>query len=66
VAEVERLDPPPLLQTLIEVVGRQLGMARGRTTLEVRFEDGRVRDCYRHEGPLGPAALRRFEEAGKS
>ena len=62
VAETERLDPPPLLQTLMEVVGRQLGMGVGRGTLEIRFEDGRVRDCYRHLGPLGPGALSRFEE----
>lgn len=62
VAHPEPQDVPPLLQTLLEVIARQLGMARGRATLEVRFEDGRVRDCFRHEGPIGPGGLRRFEE----
>jgi hypothetical protein len=62
VAETERLEPPPLVQTLMEVVGRQLGMGMGRGTLEIRFEDGRVRDCFRHFGPIGPGALRAYDE----
>ncbi len=57
----ERLEPPPLLLTLMEIVGRQVGMGVGRGTLEIRFEDGRVRDAFRHE-QLSPGAIGRLGE----
>ena len=64
--EREPVDPPPLMQTLFEVLARQLGMGEGRATLEVRFQDGRFKEAYRHTGPIGPGALRRLEEPSPS
>lgn len=57
---------PPLLQTLLELVAERLEMTRGSSTLEVRFENGRVRSWFRHDGPAPPGALRRFEETPAS
>lgn len=51
----------PLLRTLLEAVASQLGMARGRWTLELRYQDGRLDRWYRHEQHLAPDELARFE-----
>lgn len=55
-------DVPPLLRTLLEVLARQFDLTHGRTTLEVRYQDGRYHAAFRHEGPIGAGGLQRFEE----
>lgn len=61
--EAREQEVPPLLQALLEVIARQFDMARGRTTLEIRFQDGHYAGAFRHEGPIGAGELRRFEDA---
>lgn len=43
------VETPPLLRTLTEAIASQMGMGRGRWRLELVFEQGRLRECFRHE-----------------
>lgn len=53
-------ETPPIVRTLVDAIGAHLGApARGRWRLELVFEDGRVREFYRHDGPLPAGALER-------
>lgn len=54
-------EAPPLVQELLAAIARHLGMGRGRWRLELQFEDGRVREWWKHHERLSPA---RLEEAG--
>ena len=54
----------PLLRSMLEAIASQLGMGRGRWTLELRFQNGRLDRWFRHEEHLAPDELARFEEAG--
>lgn len=53
-------ETPPLLRTLIEAVAAQLGMGRGHWRGEFIFENGRLRECYRHER-IAASALSELE-----
>lgn len=57
----DRTEPAPLLRKLLELVAEQMELDRGRWRLELAFHDGRLRECYRHEGPLPVGALARYE-----
>jgi hypothetical protein len=59
-------ETPPLVRTLIEAIGVQLGAPpRGRWRLELEFQDGRLREWYRHDGPLPAGALERDASQGE-
>jgi hypothetical protein len=60
-ASPERL--PPLMQELLEVVARRLGMHQGRRRLELLFENGKLRDWSTHAERQPAGALRAFDES---
>ena len=52
---------PPDTRALAELLAERMEAGMGRWRLELEYENGRLRRCYRHEGPLGADALIRFD-----
>ncbi len=53
---------PSLVREQLEQIAERMDIGVGPWRLEVEFEDGAVRRWFRHEGPLGPLALVRFDD----
>jgi hypothetical protein len=54
---------PDFVRASIESVARFMRVgATGHGTLELQFQDGRLRRWYRHEGPAGAKDLEGFTE----
>jgi hypothetical protein len=49
VADEERPDLSIPLRALIEDIAAQMGMERGRWRVEFIFEQGVLRECFRHD-----------------
>ena len=53
----EAMGVTPDARALLELVAERLDAGSGHWRIDLEFQDGRLRRCFRHEGPLGANEL---------